>query len=271
MCRCRKFPPQLKEEELNATEDCIVCAGRRAGAIFTSNYDTCCLFPFLCLSEGWGREEKKRQNVTFDICSQRSRQSPRVPWCQMTSRLSGVTRQPCGSPRPLHPCHFRPHPTAQQPQIVIPPAFPVTFKDYGANPHPPQPLPPPPTSTDFRLLPPQGIPHFSDPLNSFTSFYELHLLIFSFFFCSSSASPPHHPLSVSSKRRFPADSFLSSFPSDALQGIVKRKSCVFFLPPPLNFCARGAERKKKNNKKNRVLVICQLLSSGRCDAEMGHP
>lgn len=50
-------------------------------------------------------------------------------------------------------------------------------------------------------------PHFSDLFNSFMSsrFYEPHLLI-------SFLSPRHF-----------SDSFLSSFPSDALQGIARRK------------------------------------------------
>lgn len=50
-------------------------------------------------------------------------------------------------------------------------------------------------------------PHFSDPFNSFmtSGFYETHLLI-----------------SFPSTRRF-SDSFLSSFPLDALQGIARHK------------------------------------------------
>lgn len=59
-------------------------------AVFTSNYNSPSLFSSLSASE--------RQNVTFNIHNKPPRQSPRVPWCQMTSRLSGVTRQPGRSP-----------------------------------------------------------------------------------------------------------------------------------------------------------------------------
>lgn len=51
---CRKFPPQLKEEELNAAEDGMVCAE----AISTADYYNL-LFAFLYLSEGGGRKKKK--------------------------------------------------------------------------------------------------------------------------------------------------------------------------------------------------------------------
>lgn len=124
----------------------------------------------------------------------------------MTSRLSGVTQQPGRSLNILYgsdlitvpgPCCALPSlspPSARRPQIVI--STSAAFEDYG-NPRP------------HLLLPSQGI--LTSQIRSFTSwgFYELHLLTFFLFF-----------LFFFSSR---ADSFLSSFPSDALEGIAERK------------------------------------------------
>lgn len=90
-------------------------------------------------------------------------------------------------------------PPAQWPQIVISPPVPSRIT----------------APTRFHTSPASRNPHISDRLNSFTSwgFTSLIYLFFPLFF----------PVFFFFLTDVPADSFLSSFPSDALQGIAERK------------------------------------------------
>lgn len=111
----------------------------------------------------------------------------------------------------------------------------------------------------------------STVLRVFMSFIYLFFL---FFFALLPLLCPTTPFPFPLKDVFPQTAFSAHFHRMPYRESSSVK-VVFFLPPPpplpLNFCACGAERKRKKQQKNRALVICQLLSSGRCDAETGHP
>lgn len=111
----------------------------------------------------------------------------------------------CGSdlitvPGPCHLCRRRPLGGHRSP------SHPAAIEDYSP--------PLPPLLRPLFLLP-RGILTFSDRLNSFTSWVVFMSFIF--------LSPPFFLRFFFTLTDVSADSFLSSFPSDALQGIAERK------------------------------------------------
>lgn len=102
-------------------------------------------------------------------------------------------------PGPCHLCRRRPLGGHRSP------SHPAAIEDYS-----------PPSSSSPTFSPASRNPHFLRSAQQFYElggFYELHLLI----------PPPFFLLFFFTLTDVSADSFLSSFPSDALQGIAERK------------------------------------------------
>lgn len=182
-------------------------------AIFTSNYYTLYLFSFLSVSE---KKKGRMSHFIFTASVSPIPQSSRVPDDEQAVRGHPATQSLSEHPPVLRgsdlitvpgPRCALPSlslPSAQQPQIVISPPLPSRIIQ-----------PPPPTHTDCLLRPPQGI--LTSQIRSTVLRVGVLMSFIDLFFSSSSSSFFFFLTDVS------ADSFLSSFPSDALQGIAKRK------------------------------------------------